>query len=100
MTVRKINIFANDAYSQEIRSCSRSCSRAGLRYPRSLLRRGLIISIGGDGAFLRTLHKYEFPSIPFLGVNTGHLGFFQEIHPDELDEFIFLYSRGDTTSRI
>jgi NAD+ kinase len=96
MTVRKINIFANDdAYSQEIRELlQRKLQQSGFTVPGKFATDAeLIISIGGDGAFLRTLHKYEFPSIPFLGVNTGHLGFFQEIHPDELDEFIFLYKQ-------
>ncbi|AFS77981.1 inorganic polyphosphate/ATP-NAD kinase PpnK [Gottschalkia acidurici 9a] len=48
----------------------------------------LNICIGGDGAFLRTVHRYHFPDIPFIGVNTGHLGFFQEISPDNLDKFV------------
>ncbi|MBO4235769.1 MAG: NAD(+)/NADH kinase [Firmicutes bacterium] len=48
----------------------------------------LIICIGGDGALLRAVHDYDFPTIPFMGINTGHLGFFQEIAPDELDMFI------------
>ena len=39
----------------------------------------LIICIGGDGAFLETVHNCDFPSTPILGINTGHLGFFQEI---------------------
>jgi NAD+ kinase len=43
------------------------------------------ICIGGDGAFLRTVHRSRFSSIPFLGINTGHLGFFQEIDPSNLD---------------
>lgn len=51
----------------------------------------LIICIGGDGAFLETVHSFNFPSVPFIGVNTGHLGFFQEISPDALDEFITNY---------
>ncbi|SHK15313.1 NAD(+)/NADH kinase [Paramaledivibacter caminithermalis] len=55
----------------------------------------LIICIGGDGSFLRTLHKYNFPDIPVIGINTGHLGFFQDIAPHELDEFIFRYKKGD-----
>jgi NAD+ kinase len=48
----------------------------------------LNICIGGDGAFLRAIHNYNFPYIPFIGVNTGHLGFFQEILPDRLDHFV------------
>ena len=54
----------------------------------------LTICIGGDGSLLRTLHAYDFPSTPFIGINTGHLGFFQEISPDELDEFIERYMKG------
>lgn len=54
----------------------------------------LTICIGGDGSLLRTLHNYDFPPTPFIGINTGHLGFFQEISPNELDEFIDRYIEG------
>lgn len=94
MSNRKINIFANsDAYSLEIcKVLKRKLQQSGFIVPPGFDKDSeLIVSIGGDGAFLRTLHEYDFPHIPFLGINTGHLGFFQEIHPDELDEFVFLY---------
>lgn len=48
----------------------------------------LNICVGGDGAFLRAVHVNNFPTIPFVGINTGHLGFFQEILPKNIDEFI------------
>ena len=48
----------------------------------------LIVCIGGDGTFLDLIHEFDFPEIPIIGINTGHLGFFQEIMPDRLDEFI------------
>ena len=51
----------------------------------------LLICIGGDGALLSMLRSLDFPDIPVIGVNTGHLGFFQELQPYELDEFIFRY---------
>ena len=51
----------------------------------------LIVCIGGDGAFLEAVHTFNFPSIPFMGINTGHLGFFQELAPDDLDLFISNY---------
>lgn len=54
----------------------------------------LIISIGGDGATLDTIHEFDFPKIPIVGVNTGHLGFFQEIDADQLDDFIFNFNKG------
>ena len=54
----------------------------------------LIVSIGGDGATLDTVHKCNFPSIPVVGINTGHLGFFQEVDQNTLDEFIKNYTEG------
>ncbi|HZK02728.1 MAG TPA: NAD(+)/NADH kinase [Anaerovoracaceae bacterium] len=96
MSIRKVNIFANsDDYSQEVRKLlRRKLQRSGFTVPKEFDPESeLIVSIGGDGALLGTLHKYDFPDIPILGINTGHLGFFQEIHPDELDEFVFLYKQ-------
>lgn len=57
----------------------------------------LNICVGGDGAFLRAVHKNKFPQIPFVGINTGHLGFFQEILPENIDEFIDKYIQDDFT---
>ncbi|NBI05817.1 NAD(+)/NADH kinase [Senegalia massiliensis] len=48
----------------------------------------LNICVGGDGSFLTAVHHYGFPDIPFVGINTGHLGFFQEISPTNLEEFL------------
>ena len=54
----------------------------------------LIICNGGDGAFLSSVHRCKFPPVPFVGINTGHLGFFQEINPDQTDVFIENYKSG------
>ncbi len=48
----------------------------------------LNICIGGDGAFLRAVHKSNFSNIPFVGINTGHLGFYQEILVPNINKFI------------
>ena len=57
----------------------------------------LIICIGGDGAFIEAIHKCDFPQVPFLGINTGHLGFFEEITLDEFDRFLIEYLNGRYT---
>lgn len=57
----------------------------------------LLICIGGDGAFLRTMHRCDFPEIPIVGINTGHLGFFQEVWPEDFESFIDDYERGNYT---
>lgn len=95
---RIINVFANEnAVSREIkRLLKQKLEKSGFFVPRELdMRAELIICVGGDGSLLHALNRYDFPEIPFIGINTGHLGFFQEIYPDQLDEFIFKYKKGD-----
>ncbi len=49
------------------------------------------IAIGGDGSFLRMVRDCEFNSdVYYVGINTGTLGFAQEIYPNEeaIDEFL------------
>lgn len=48
----------------------------------------LTITVGGDGAFIKAVNRMNFSSTPIVGINTGHLGFYQEINPDRLDAFI------------
>lgn len=38
-----------------------------------------VISMGGDGTILRTVHTYPEIEAPILGVNLGHLGFMADI---------------------
>ncbi|MGE5701410.1 MAG: NAD kinase, partial [Clostridia bacterium] len=47
----------------------------------------LVISIGGDGTLLEAVHQYGFEPY-YVGIHTGHLGFYADWHPDELDEFV------------
>lgn len=95
--VRIINVFANDNIlsNNTKKILKRKLERSDFIVPNEYDPNAeLIICIGGDGSFLETLHKFDFPNIPFIGINTGHLGFFQELHPDGLDEFIFKYKQG------
>ncbi|MDR0961611.1 MAG: NAD kinase [Mediterranea sp.] len=48
----------------------------------------MVISIGGDGTFLKSAARVGRKEIPILGVNTGRLGFLADISPDELEETI------------
>ena len=57
----------------------------------------LLICIGGDGTVLQAMHELDFPDVPMIGINTGHLGFFQELYPSDIDTFIFNYSNKNYT---
>lgn len=92
-----INVFAKDDQISEETSVllRHKLAKAGFEIPQQFdPEADLIICIGGDGSLLHNLHQYNFPDIPFVGINTGHLGFFQDVSPDQLDEFIFNYKHG------
>lgn len=49
----------------------------------------LVIAVGGDGAFLRMVKQENYNSeLIYIGINSGTLGFLQEIKMKDIDEFI------------
>lgn len=94
---RIINVISNrnDASIKTANLLIEKLSARGFYVPKNYdTNAELNICIGGDGAFLRTVHRYNFPNIPFVGINTGHLGFYQEILPKDIDGFIEKYVKG------
>lgn len=45
----------------------------------------MVISIGGDGTFLKAASRVGRKGIPILGINTGRLGFLADISPEEIE---------------
>ncbi|NOU70451.1 NAD kinase [Paenibacillus sp. LMG 31458] len=60
--------------------------------PRDEENPDIVLSIGGDGTMLQAFHKYvqQLDHIAFVGIHTGHLGFFADWKPDELDHLASL----------
>lgn len=50
----------------------------------------VVISIGGDGTLLSAFHHYQdnLEKIRFVGVHTGHLGFYTDWRDDEIDDLV------------
>ena len=46
----------------------------------------MVISLGGDGTFLKAASRVGSKGIPILGINTGRLGFLADISPEEMRE--------------
>ncbi|MDR0733749.1 MAG: NAD kinase [Dysgonamonadaceae bacterium] len=55
----------------------------------------MVISLGGDGTFLRTAAWVGRREIPVLGINTGRLGFLADIGENEIVETLEEVLRGD-----
>ncbi len=97
---RVINIIKNNnSYSAEVAGLlKKELENAGFILPETYDKTAeLNITIGGDGRLLKAIQEHNFPTIPFIGINTGHLGFFQEVDPDDIGFFVESYVRGDYT---
>ena len=61
----------------------------------------LILSIGGDGTILSTVHLIGDRATPILGINVGGLGFLTEIplenFMEEFDKILEYIKRGDVS---
>ncbi len=57
----------------------------------------IVISIGGDGTMLHAFHMYkdQLEHISFVGIHTGHLGFYADWRADEIEELIDLMSNNE-----
>ena len=54
-----------------------------------------VVSMGGDGTFLRAASMVGSKNIPILGVNTGRLGFLADVNPLEIEHTINALYEGD-----
>lgn len=46
----------------------------------------MVLSMGGDGTFLKAASHVGNKSIPILGINTGRLGFLADVSPEDMEE--------------
>ena len=50
----------------------------------------IVLSIGGDGTLLHAFHRYShrLDKVAFVGIHTGHLGFYADWKPSELEKLV------------
>lgn len=54
-----------------------------------------VISIGGDGTFLKAASKVGSRNVPIVGINMGRLGYLADISPTEIGKAITMLYNGD-----
>jgi len=54
----------------------------------------LIVTVGGDGTFLRGARIAAHGDVPVLGVNVGRVGFLTEVEPDEVETALNAFVSG------
>ncbi|CAH0344499.1 NAD kinase [Bacillus sp. CECT 9360] len=55
----------------------------------------IVVSIGGDGTLLYAFHRYKnrLDKTAFVGVHTGHLGFYADWTPDEIEKLVLALAK-------
>lgn len=55
----------------------------------------IVVSVGGDGTLLHAFHrfKHRLSKTAFVGVHTGHLGFFADWTPEEIEKLVIAIAK-------
>ncbi|MFD0769535.1 NAD kinase [Bacillus sp. CGMCC 1.60114] len=55
----------------------------------------IVISVGGDGTLLHAFHRYQnrLDKTAFVGVHTGHLGFYADWLPTEVEKLVIAIAK-------
>lgn len=80
------DVFLEDSFHQYLCSAhSLFCNTGGIIKDLDF-QTDLVVSIGGDGTFLRSAAKIGDKEIPILGINTGRLGFLADTSYNDFEE--------------
>ncbi|HES3382412.1 TPA: NAD kinase [Streptococcus pyogenes] len=89
--VKRVAIIANGKYqSKRVVSKLFSVFKDDPDFYLSKKNPDIVISIGGDGMLLSAFHMYEkeLDKVRFVGIHTGHLGFYTDYRDFEVDKLI------------
>ena len=79
-------VIKQDQLSHQIASKIKTQLDAIMEYDQE--NPDLVISVGGDGTMLISVHQYLSKHVNFLGVHTGTLGFFTDFRKDEITKLV------------
>ncbi|WP_078555158.1 NAD kinase [Bacillus alkalicellulosilyticus] len=65
----------------------------GLTYDKD--QPDIVITVGGDGTLLHAFHHYKhcLETTAFVGIHTGHLGFYADWKPEEVEKLVIHISK-------
>ena len=89
MEIKRVKLFVND--NELSKKVAKEVEEELTKYGFELVNENfeLGISIGGDGCFLRMVKSTNFnENIYYIGINSGTLGFLQEINIEDTKDFV------------
>lgn len=80
-------VHRGDPLSQQLSETFLSLADQQSHLERNTIEPELVLTIGGDGTLLEAFHRYQdrLADTAFLGIHTGHLGFYADWMPDEIE---------------
>ncbi|ALJ31679.1 NAD kinase [Apilactobacillus kunkeei] len=87
----KVAIYSNDGFtSKEVATQLKEKIDASEKLEYDGLNPQIVISVGGDGTLLSAFHHYRdaISKIRFVGIHTGHLGFYTDWRDYEVKELV------------
>lgn len=96
---QEINFMIDESLADSV---SMKLKKYSAKENKILSKASYIFSLGGDGTFLNTARIVGSKNIPILGINLGRLGFFSEVSPNEIKDFIpkLLKNKFRTTEQV
>ena len=96
MEIKRVKLFVND--NDLSKRVAEEVTQELTKYGFEIVNENfdLGISIGGDGCFLRMVKSSNFnENVHYIGINSGTLGFLQEINIEDTKDFVRRLSIGD-----
>jgi NAD+ kinase len=94
LSERKAEVFMEKEFFHFLQSRSLDVKVASI-FEGSAFDADFVISMGGDGTFLRAASMVGDKQIPILGVNMGRLGFLADISTGEIEHIVESIYEGD-----
>lgn len=83
---RKAQIYISNEFYDFLRNHTKA-DLSGLEvFEGNNFSADMVLSIGGDGTFLKAASRVGKKEIPILGINTGRLGFLADVLPDQMED--------------
>lgn len=86
----KVSIISNHSDKSQVVTANLKAYLANTMLEIDEKQPDIVISIGGDGTLLSAFHRYAhlLDEIRFVGIHTGHLGFYTDWRDFELEELV------------
>ncbi len=88
-------LYLQEDFFSSLSSHTRKILESQIKIANHLPPVDMVVSVGGDGTFLRTSYLVGDSGIPVLGINTGRMGFLAAINYTDIDETLNEIIKGE-----